>query len=251
MADREPVRWITVKGTHIPIYLDENGKEVFGVGKKAGIVSQGQLDYESKIRSGDKESHGYFDANGNMLMEIQGDSQKVGLGNYEDDYDNYAKFNHEIEQRVWNDVEVHDVHNHPEDTIFSPEDVEAFEALENKSMSIVLKNGTNYRLIREQPRSSNEYVLDMKTGELKQTFEPKKIAPAYFEEYSRIFDKGWKNIKKTYPLAFKLFSRDPDASRQYQERKKAEIALDKKVAVAMEKWLKENASKYGYKFVKE
>ena len=32
MAEREPYKWITVKGAHIPVYKDEHGQDVFGVG---------------------------------------------------------------------------------------------------------------------------------------------------------------------------------------------------------------------------
>lgn len=32
MADREPYKWITVKGKHIPVYKDEHGQDVFGNG---------------------------------------------------------------------------------------------------------------------------------------------------------------------------------------------------------------------------
>lgn len=34
MADREPYKWITVKGKHIPVYKDEHGQDVFGKGRE-------------------------------------------------------------------------------------------------------------------------------------------------------------------------------------------------------------------------
>ena len=34
MADREPYKWITVKGKHIPVYKDEHGDDVFGAGRE-------------------------------------------------------------------------------------------------------------------------------------------------------------------------------------------------------------------------
>ena len=34
MADREPYKWITVKGKHIPVYKDEHGQDVFGNGRE-------------------------------------------------------------------------------------------------------------------------------------------------------------------------------------------------------------------------
>ena len=34
MAEREILRWVTVNGKHFPIYKDEDGNEVFGVGEE-------------------------------------------------------------------------------------------------------------------------------------------------------------------------------------------------------------------------
>lgn len=30
--DKEPYKWITVRGKHIPVYKNEYGEDVFGVG---------------------------------------------------------------------------------------------------------------------------------------------------------------------------------------------------------------------------
>jgi hypothetical protein len=103
-------------------------------------------------------------------------------------------------------------------------------------MRAVLKNGTDYTLIRIQPRSTNEMVIDMNTGEMYEKNPTKKIAPAYYDVYSKIWDKEYDNITINYSGA---------------ERKKHIAALDRKVADAMEEWLSKNALKYGYQFVKE
>lgn len=34
MADKEPYKWITVKGKHIPVYKNEYGEDVFGAGRE-------------------------------------------------------------------------------------------------------------------------------------------------------------------------------------------------------------------------
>ena len=207
------------------------------VNKTEPLVSKKQLEYEEKIRKSDKEHGGFFDKDGNLLMDVTGDAEKIEFGGM-DDWDNQIKFNHEIEQRVWRGEEVNFTHNHPENTIFSPEDIEGFESLESHSERAVLVNGTTYTIIREQPRTSNELVWDDKAGEFKRTFEPKKIAPAYYEAYSAIYDPGYKKYKE-------------ETGWGTPERQQAIEALDRKVAEEMEKWLTQNAPKYGYRFVKE
>lgn len=227
MSDREPIKWITVNGRHVPIYED-NGSLT---------VSTKQKSYEDKIRNGTKEDGAFFDKDGNVLMEVYGNGDAIEFGG-EDDWDTSVQFNHEVEQRIWKGEEINFTHNHPDNTIFSPEDIEGFEELENHSESAVLPNGTNYRIIREQPRTSNEWTMDEKTGELVRKFEPKKIAPAYREAYSKLYDEDYYAYKKNTVYGT-------------PERAEAIKALDKKVADGMEKWLQENARKYGYRFVKE
>ena len=229
MAEREVKKWITINGKHIPLYEDAGSSD---------MIPQAQKEFEESIRNSKTEHIGFFDKDGNKLFETSGTEEDVTFGDkYEDDEDweKTLQFNREVEQRVWNDEEVHDVHNHPENTIFSPEDMEAFEALENKSMSIVLPNGTTYRMIREQPRTSNVIIIDTETGESHREFEAKKIAEAYYDAYSKIWDPGWEKIKA-------------ETGRWTPERAKAEAELDKKVLQGMEKWLKKNAKDYGYRF---
>lgn len=227
--EREIERWVTIKGHRVPIY------------KKSFQVTSQQKDWENGIRNDDKEHLAYFDKDGNKLFETEGTKDDVSFGtNYEDsdDWDKVVQFNHEVEQRVWQDQEINGTHNHPENTIFSPEDIEGFEALENHSMRAVLPNGTNYTLIREQPRTSNEHIYDEATGEFHRKFEPKHITEAYREAYLAVYENDYRKMRnETSPFS--------------PERQQAEVTLDKKVAREMEKWLKANASKYGYRFVKE
>lgn len=218
MTDRPIKQWVTINGRHVPIY-------------EKSTVSDKQLKYEETIRDKKQEQGAYLDKDGNVLMEVQGDEDQIAYGG-ENDWDTSVQFNHEVEQRVWKNEEVNFTHNHPEDTIFSPEDIESFEALENHSLSAVLPNGTTYRIIREQPRTSNEWVINEKTGELERKFEPKKIAEAYYEAYSEVYDEGYKKLP---------WKGDPD-------RKRLEAELDRKVADAMEDWLNKNAKQYGYRF---
>lgn len=219
---REIEKWVTIRGHRVPIY------------KKDSIVSKKQQEWEDSIRNSHKERGGFFDKDGNLLMQVEGDEDAITFGG-DDDWDTSVKFNHEVEQRIWKDEEINFTHNHPENTIFSPEDIEGFEELENHSERAVLPNGTTYTIIREQPRTSNEHIYDDKTGEWHRKFEPKKIAPAYREAYSEIYDEEYKKLP---------WKGDPN-------RKQLEAALDKKVAQEMEKWLKQNAHRYGYRFIKE
>lgn len=177
-------------------------------------TSQGQIEYEQSIRTGNKEQGAYFNANGDILLQSTGNQDYV-------EFDNMPMFNKEVEQRVWNNEDIHFVHNHPFNTIFSPEDIRNFEEVENKSVSAVLPNGTTYRLIREQPITSSNYII--KNGELVREFEPKKIAAEYDKAYTKIWDKKHKSV----------------------------AARDKEIATSMSKWLKQNAKKYGYRFIQE
>ena len=50
MADKEPYKWITVKGKHIPVYKDEHGQDVFGVGQEEKKKSPADMN-EDEIRN--------------------------------------------------------------------------------------------------------------------------------------------------------------------------------------------------------
>lgn len=63
MADREPYKWITVKGAHIPVYKDEYGKDVFG----NGVEEYKNTNDMVKRVVGDKDS--YFSSEYNTLRE--------------------------------------------------------------------------------------------------------------------------------------------------------------------------------------
>ena len=177
-------------------------------------LSTSQLDYELSIRSGNTEKGAYFDDSGNILLQSSGNADFV-------EFNDMAQFNHQVEQRVWNNENIHFVHNHPFNTIFSPEDIQNFEYVENKSVSAVLPNGTTYRLIREQPITSTRYVE--RDGELVRQFEPKKIAGEYDKAYTKIWDKKYSSVE----------------------------ARDKAIAGGMSNWLRQNAKKYGYRFIQE
>lgn len=198
-----------------------------GRGASGGVsepVNRRQREYEDSIRNSDIEHGAYFDREGNMLLQGTGNADEITFDPYE--------MNHQVEQRVWADEIVNFTHNHPENTIFSPEDIEAFERLENHSVRAVLPNGTNYTLIREQPRSSHEWIIDLKTGESRQSYEAKTIAEHYRKAYDKVYDPGYKQVRTLSGEA----------------RKEAQRELDAKVAASMEKWLRKNAAKYGYRF---
>lgn len=197
-----------------------------------------QVDYEERIRNSKTEKGAYFDKDGNVVLEASGNAEFV-------EFEDKPEFNHKVEQAVWNGAELHFTHNHPENTIFSPEDVEELIQVENKSLSAVLINGTTYRLIREQPISENvmidwDYKNDKPIYKKDYTseFNPKDLAPAYRAEYDKLYDNDYKKMRATTIYGS-------------PERKKATEALDAKVSEGMEKWLKKNASRYGFTFIKE
>lgn len=63
MADREPYKWITVKGKHIPVYKDEYGQDVFG----NGVEEYKDTDDMVRRVVGDKDS--YFSPLSDVLRE--------------------------------------------------------------------------------------------------------------------------------------------------------------------------------------
>ena len=190
-------------------------------------VARGQVDYESRIRNSDIEYGAYFDANGNILAEGRGNRDEISF--------DAVEINHNVEQRVWRNEEVNFTHNHPENTIFSTNDIEAFEDMENHSIRAVLPNGKSYTLIREQPRTSREWVFNPRSGEYERTFEPKKIAPAYDREYSKIYDNQYRQIRR-------------DVALTPQQRQAAITKLDSDVTKHMSEWLRKNARRYGYSY---
>lgn len=57
MAEKEPKRWVTVQGKHFPIYEDENGNEVFGVGQEADNWTGGNP-WDKDLFKKNAEEHG-------------------------------------------------------------------------------------------------------------------------------------------------------------------------------------------------
>lgn len=202
------------------------------------VVSTKQQEWEEKYRHSENEHIAFFDADGNVLYEDEGSAEEVMLKGDAGDWDKRISLNRNVEQRIWNDEEINSSHNHPLNAIFSPDDIESYEDMEFHCMSITLPNGTTYRLIRRQPRTSNTWRMNEKTGEYEREFEPKKISPAYGEAYDAEFDPGWQKLRQ-------------ETMWGTPERQKAIEELDKKVRKTMEKWLVQNAANYGYEFVKE
>ena len=193
----------------------------------AFVPSAKQIAYEEKIRSDSIERATYFDGNGNALLSAKGDAQAVGFDPYE--------FNHKVEQVVWDGEQVDFTHNHPFNEIFSPEDVENLETLENHSCSAVCANGNTYRLVRNQAQSGN-LVYDEELGDFRESEDIRYIAEDYRTVYLSFLDKEPK--------------RDDYSS--YKEYKKAaDEFYEKDLTPKMEKWLEENAEKKGYIFIKE
>lgn len=195
--------------------------------ESAFTPSDKQLAYEEAIRNESIEKGTYFDADGNVLLTSEGDSAEVSFDPIE--------FNHKVEQAVWDGVQVDFTHNHPFNEIFSPEDVRNLENLENHSASAVCANGTTYRLVRDQEQSG-ALVWDESIGDFRDEVEILKIADDYQEAYVALLDNEPKRI-------------DFDS---YKDYKKAQDEFYVNVVTPqMEEWLKENAEKKGYIFIKE
>ena len=189
--------------------------------------SEKQIMYEEKIRHESIEKATYFDAEGNALLTATGNREEVEFDPYE--------FNHKVEQVVWDGEQVDFTHNHPLNEIFSPEDVENLESLENHSCSAVCDNGITYRLIRDQGQSG-ELVWDEEIKDFKEKNDIKYIAEDYRKEYVSLLDNEPKR-------------EDYDSRQEWKEAQDAFYVNE--VTPHMEKWLEENAEDHGYIFVKE
>lgn len=197
--------------------------------------SGGQLNFESQYRNSNREHIGFFDSQGNLVFEASGMYDNVNI-------EASGPFNHNVEQRIWADEEINTTHNHPYESIFSTNDIEAFEELENHSLTATTPTGRNFRLIRDQPRTEKIYEYDPQTGDFRNIgYEPKKIAPAYDKEYSKVYDKRYTEIRQQY--------RSGQISRE--EYKKQDEALVRDTTKHMVEWLRKNAHKYGYIFQQE
>lgn len=196
-------------------------------GSTSFTPSEKQIMYEEKIRHESIEKAVYFDAEGNALLTATGNREEVEFDPYE--------FNHKVEQAVWDGEQVDFTHNHPLNEIFSPEDVENLESLENHSCSAVCDNGITYRLIRNQGQSG-ELVWDEETKDFKEKNDIKYIAEDYRKEYVSLLDNEPKR-------------EDYDSRKEWKEAQD-EFYVNE-VTPHMEKWLEENAEDHGYIFVKE
>lgn len=210
-------------------------------------ISQKQRDWEldatNRTAQDDLEHGAYFDKDGNILFDDFRNDRfgDLEIPSLENDWDTHVKFNHEVEKRIWNDEEVNFTHTHNLNSIFSPEDIESFENIENHSIRAILPNKTTYTLIREQPRTSNAWILDTKTGDFKREFEPLKIAPHYTEYYEKLYMPEYNETVNLYK----------EGKINWTERNKRIDALAERITPQLENWLSKNASKYGYSFKKE
>lgn len=206
-----------------------------------GTMPKKQLDIENTIRGQLRETGYFLDENGNVILKSNGDEEEVNF-DYEDN-----TFNRLVERAVWDDKTVHMTHNHPEDTIFSPEDVEAFVSLGNKSESAVTPVRT-FRLIREQPRNDNSYEL---VGEelvprkyWSSKYSPEQFTEAYDTKYTQVYTPMYEQVDK--------LTRDYKYGRIDHEAYVKQIKpYDDKLNKEMIKWLKKNAKDYGFRFVEE
>lgn len=190
--------------------------------------SANQSAFEADIRNSTSERGAYFDSQGNLLLQGEGNRDEIT-------YDS-AEVNRNVEQRIWQGEQVDYVHNHPDNTIFSPEDLETFEYMENRSMRAVLPNGKSYTLIRNQPRTSNVVIIDTKTGMSRREFEPKKIYSPYNKAYTAALAEGNKLVHEAVRSRGNIPYREQENIRWGH------------VTTKMEQWLRKNARRYGYIF---
>lgn len=221
---------------------EEEGKKV-SKAKKAekSRVPAKQLEVEDKIRNEKVEHLYYLDAEGNTILKYKGYSgDEVSMQNDEDN-----NFNRLVEQAIWDGKEINVTHNHTEDIIFSDSDIESFTSLEAKSLSATIPSGGAYRLIREVPVNPNVVIGwdDEKNKPIYRKWHdnkhnPEELYPDYQAVYRDIWDEQYKQIRSTYRYGT-------------PEREKATKDLVASCTKTMSKWLEDNASDYGFTFIKE
>jgi hypothetical protein len=232
------------KERQIKANADEGKKVTTAKKAEKSRVPAKQLEVEDKIRNEKVEHLYYLDAEGNTILNYKGYSgDEVSMQNDEDN-----NFNRLVERAIWDGKEINVTHNHTEDIIFSDSDIESFTGLEAKSLSATIPGGGAYRLIREQPISKSndprgvphfkldgsvEYVPDFTSK-----YSPLSLAEVYKKTYRDIWDEPIKKIKETYKP-------------KTPEREKAINDLVASCTKTMSKWLEDNASDYGFTFIKE
>ena len=216
-------------------------------GKHDKRIPQAQRKIEDSIHNDEKETTFYLDANGKELIKVEGDEFSA---QYEDT-DN--AFNRLVEQAIWDGKDIHVTHNHPAGTIFSPEDIDNLCDNEYKTLSAVLPDGYGikaYRLIREQPVSNDQYVIDIKTGTetLRQNhtskYPPKYLQVDYYNHYAEV----WDGMEATVTQIENDYKYKKITRAEYLKKVRP---YDKKLNETMSHWLKQNAADYGFTFIEE
>ena len=253
--------WYTTKqGKHVNTdWFDDDNKrknEQIGANKKQVDEMHGKYDkrikpaqrkIEDSIRENTKETTYYLDENGKELIKVEGDEFST---EYRDEDNN---FNRLVEQAVWDGKDIHVTHNHPMGTIFSPSDIDNLCDTEYKSLSAVMPEGfpvKAFRLIREQPVSNDQYVIDVKTGteELRQNhtskYPPKYLQVDYYNHYAKV----WEDMED---IVTKIENDYRYKKINHAEYLKQVGPYDRKITEIMSQWLKKHAADYGFTFIEE
>lgn len=96
MADKEPYKWITVKGAHIPVYKNEYGEDVFGVGEQKSDRQRTLDEIKTGIRNTLKKK---LSTKYDKASDLEVDIYMPGVENMLDDFENkeFVKTNDEGE----------------------------------------------------------------------------------------------------------------------------------------------------------
>jgi len=241
MSERAVEKWVTIRGHRVPIY-------------KKDTVPKKQKELEDRIREDDREHLCYLDADGNEIIHEVGGVNEV---DFDPSLDDDNVFNREVERAVWDGKDIHTTHNHLQKSIFSPDDVESFVALENKSVSATIpsKYGMSaYRLIREQPvsqgtdeRGVEHFRLDG-TSYFEKDYTSELSPKAFARAYDKAYTEVWEPMGDEMTSLIRQFRYKKISREEYEKRV---APMDAKIASVMEKWLKQNAHRYGYRFIKE
>lgn len=96
MADREPYKWITVRGKHIPVYKNEYGEDVFGNGREEykdseemakAVVGENDPYFSDKYKQLSDQVYGLRDQRNKIDAELSDMKKQLDAESYEDEDD--------------------------------------------------------------------------------------------------------------------------------------------------------------------
>lgn len=178
--------------------------------KESSAFKRGLSKVEAGIRYSDVEHLVVLDKDGNEIFRKDGSETSIALS---------AR-----EERLLKGADA--THNHPGGTTFSPEDVESLVDLDMHSLRAVGDDGTTYTLTKQFS-----------------IFADRK---AFYTDYYKAYKDHVKQARPEYKKLKTAYQNDEITEEQY--RQGVRLINYKLISKKNSRWLKDNASKYGYEY---